>query len=249
MLKFGICLMSLGFIACAKPASDSLQPAPKANVPVESETIDLTTLGGAPGSISVAGIIVETNKKGLIRLDDRIKVQFLVGKNAAGKNIPADPAKFKIKKAKIQTQNTKARYGQDLFPLGCSEEIIQQVMQERGLKKITGPLLQSKEILAISANTVLLCGPLDLKHGSVTVDAKTLILADLDLRQNKSPGMNLFTARELVLLGKNQISMIDDSSISLGSLDLKITDSISSDEAGTLLLSAEGKAYQAAANK
>jgi len=202
--------------------------------------------GGQPGVIKVAGVMVKEDSK----TDARITV---VSKGGIGKDGTEAPVGAKNKPTfnskaddmKLESFNEK----KNLIALGCDEQLTADFAAKRSLEVEPVPAPVTKDLMSISAKTIVLCGKMgDIRYSYIDFSADELILDQVDFTQTAISGWINFNTNKLVLLGANQL-MVRGIPLSLTvslapSIEFNVLKEISSNEDGKLLLSAIGSNYE-----
>lgn len=205
-------------------------------------------VGGQPGQIKVAGVIVKDNAE----TDIRITILSHCGMSKDGTEAMIQESQkplLKTTPASDMVAGIKER--KNLVSFGCPQETVQEHAKENSLNVTTKSEVEDVPIYV--ANTIILCGKLDFSDLSfVSFVADQIILENVQIeRLNFLNGWIGLTSNKLTILGENKIESkgIDTSMpiFAAPGIDLTVYEEISSDESGKLLLTSKGSNYVAPA--
>jgi hypothetical protein len=223
----------------AKKAGEKAQDdtAQKAN----ESTLDITSAGGQPGSISLAGALVMSESN----LDPRVTVKLTSGKSWKGvrPEVKAGTLSLKAKQADATIDEIqKLNDDKSFVNLGCeiADRIDLKDLQEKQLDPA-----DTSTVMVINANTVLICGQNQIKKSLTLITAKTVILSNVQQELVGAVDKTLsITAQDLNLYGESKISSKgkDSSSTILQGPSVSVSaEKISGN--GKLEITAEGSNY------
>jgi hypothetical protein len=203
---------SPGFTVFLKNTSDSTnEPVSQADgLPttnsVAQDSLENGPQGGQPGSVTVAGSIVQM-ENGKPQLSTRIKILQTGGRNTLGQL-----AEIKTEnKAQLHSQLKLTRLDRieertDYLEIGCNTMLPEIAGLIRGLRPLSINL-EAKDSLDIKAKLVLLCGKIILPQAFVTIVTDHLVLMNTSYDLPSFNGVGFFSAltQKLTLNGSNQI--------------------------------------------
>lgn len=201
--------------------------------------------GGQPGKVKVAGVIVKDNSKTDVRIT--VVVKGGVGKDGTEAKIGNDYQPV-LSSTNEKVDLSKITEQKNLIAVGCDEKIVSDFSTERQLEAQNLPTPITKDVMIITAKTVVLCGKLEtLKYEFLTIQADELILDSVDFTQVGSTGSSTLNANKLVLMGSSKITTKGiNSSMTLvltPSLEFNVMKEISSNNDGKLLIMSSGSDY------
>ncbi len=227
-LRLNSLLLALSFLSgvtagCTRGFSVSLSKDPSKDSSIESSPNNRAksevssirnseapgTEGGQPGSIAVAGVLVQSaGNQQRLKLRSQITAKQIVGNNSQ-----AQPSALKEENQLQLLPQPKMdlleqiQVRSDYVSLGCDTELPQISNYLKGLNP--QPInLQAKNSLEIQAKVVLLCGKIQLPPAFVTILAEHLILMGVDYSIPNFEGVGFLSAqtKKLSLLGSNSVT-------------------------------------------
>lgn len=203
--------------------------------------------GGQPGKVKVTGVIVKENSKTDVRIT--VVTKGGVGKDGTEAKIGNDYQPV-LSNTNEKVDLSKITEQKNLIAVGCEEKAVVDFSKERELEIQNLPAPITKDVMIVTAKTVVLCGKLEnLKYEFLTVQADELILDSVDFTQIGLTGSSTFNSNKLVLMGSSKITTKGiNSSMTLAltpSLELNVMKEISSNEDGKLLIMSSGSDYVA----
>jgi hypothetical protein len=252
-----ILLAPLGLFTACLPTTKTPEPTPVRVKPIINvPDLELTTVGGQPGKITVLGAAVIAND-GKTELDPRLSLTQSAGKGKTTTPEIAEnlrPYFSKTVSEKVLKELTVAEANKDYIAVGCNQ-LDQDLVDGLTQREYTfTPQKGTKEIVegSATANTIILCG--QLNHSSILAtvySADRLVLIDVDYRNESVYGDIVFKAKTLHLIGKNKVQTIGKPNPSFlfypGDLFLVVEKSIEGD--GNLELSSVGGEWMPTAEK
>lgn len=263
MKNFNLLLiLSLAFSLSLTACNDSSKKTKKnlENLNKELEEDKNTTLqivqslmenfekGGQPGLIKISGVIVKDNSEADIRIS--ILSSAGIGKN--GVQAKVDQKSQPVLSSTVEKIDlSEVSQKTNLVSLGCDKQYASDLAKERNLEVQNTLESLTKDVLSISAKTVVLCGNLEsIQYPFLLIDSDELILNKVDYSVIiTSPGSISLNTNKITLLGDNKITTksVDTSTPGLGtvsSLTLNVLNEIQSNEDGKLQLISTGSSYK-----
>ena len=167
-------------------------------------TLSLPNQGGQPATITLRGIILTPDG----RLDERVKLELMGGFDRKGKRVTVENSAA-IKTIDFSEKN-KDRLNMipqnNFISIGCEKN-------PKDFSSITDdkkPITQSEQNLVgvgiITADTVLICGPLAKTTLGWKILANTLLLSDVIVSDEEMTKKISLVTRNLILNGENKIT-------------------------------------------